>query len=146
MTILRGKGIVKGSGAGPAMVTKMPMNFTAAHSKPHNLLPWKKSEVRDRHHELFKKNIRGTVLVIPACIGSTLTGMILLDLMYRRTAPVAIIAQNADSLLVSGAILADVWFKRGIPIVEYASDDIYEKIRTGDRVEVNGATGEIKIL
>ncbi|MGD0274616.1 MAG: DUF126 domain-containing protein [Syntrophales bacterium] len=146
MIKLRGKGVVKGSGTGPAMVTKMPMNFTAALSKPHNLIPWNRSEIRDRHHELFKKNIRGTVLVIPACIGSTYTGMILLELMYRRTAPAAIIAQNADTLLVSGAILADVWFESGIPIVEYASDDIYEKIRNGNRVEVNGATGEITIF
>jgi predicted aconitase with swiveling domain len=48
-------------------------------------------------------------------------------------------------LLVAGAVLGGVWFDRVLPVVEYASDDIYQKIRTGDRVIVDGSTGEIRI-
>jgi hypothetical protein len=124
----------------------MPINFTASHTKPRNLIPGKMSEVQDRHHELYRKNIKGKVLVFPACIGSTYTGMVLLELMYRRVAPAAIVVQAADSLLVSGAVLADVWFGCGIPVVEYGSEDLFEKIHSGDSVEVSGDTGEIKVF
>ena len=102
METLQGKPFVGGHGKGRAMVTRMPMNFTAAHTKPANLVPGWLSRVHDRHHDLYKKKIKGAVLVFPACIGSTYTGMVLLELMYRRTGPAAIIVQEADSLLVSG--------------------------------------------
>ena len=85
------------------------------------------------------------MLVFPTCIGSTFTGMVLMQLMYKKEAPAAMIIQNPDSLLVSGAILAEVWFSCGIPVVEYREKDLYDKIHTGDTVEVNGDTGEIKI-
>jgi predicted aconitase with swiveling domain len=70
---------------------------------------------------------------------------VLMQAMYDHEAPAAIIVQDADSLLISGAILADVWFKSGIPVVEYNVPDLFDKIRTGDTVEVSGDTGDIKI-
>jgi predicted aconitase with swiveling domain len=48
--------------------------------------------------------------------------------------------------MVSGPILGGVWLDKGIPVVEYDSDDIFDKISYGDRLEVDGDTGEIKVL
>ena len=87
----------------------------------------------------------GSVLVFPACIGSTYTGMILLQVMHQGHAPAAMIVQNADALLVSGAVLAEVWFNKGVPIVEYGPEDLFDKISNRDEVEVDGDTGEIRI-
>jgi uncharacterized protein len=146
MTILEGNPVIGGRASGTALVTKMPMNFTASFTKPKNLLPAWRSLVQDKNHELFGRNIRGTVFVYPATIGSTYTGMVLLELMYRDTGPAAIIVRNADPLMAAGPILAEVWFSKGIPVVEYPHDDLYQRIRTGDRIEVDGDTGEIVIL
>ncbi len=145
MTTLNGKPMVAGHGAGAALVTRMPMNFTAALSKPHNFLPSRRAEVRDRHHDLFGRNLAGSVLVFPSCIGSSYTGMVLMQVMSEGKAPAAIVVQEADPLLVSGAVLAEVWFGKGIPVVEYGGEDLFEKIATGDRVTVDGETGEIRI-
>lgn len=145
MTIIKGKGVVSGTGRGNAMVTKQPMNFTAAFTKPKNLIPGKLSYIMDRHHELYGKDVKGKVMVIPSCIGSTYTGMVLLELMYRGVAPAGIVVQAADPLLVSGPILADVWFKKGVPVVEYPGDDLWDKITPGATLEINGDSGEIKI-
>ena len=145
MITLQGTGMVGGRAAGAALVTRMPVNFTAAFTKPHNLIPSRRAEVRDRHHDLFGHSIAGTVLVLPTCIGSTFTGMVLMQLMSEDKGPAAIIAQTADSLLVSGAILAEVWFGKGVPVVEYRREDLFDKIRTGDPVRVDGDTGEIGI-
>jgi predicted aconitase with swiveling domain len=145
MTTLKGKAMLGGKGQGPALVTRMPLNVTASFSKPVNLIPGRRAEIRDSLHELFGQNVQGTVLIFPACIGSTFTGMVLMQLMSEDHAPAAIIVQNADSLLVSGAVLAEVWFNKGIPVIEYEGEDIYEKVKNGDRVEIRGDTGEIII-
>lgn len=134
-----------GKAEGPAMVTRMPVNFTAAVSNIKNAIPGRKGVINDRMHELFGRDMKGTVMVFPACIGSTFTGMVLLELMRGGYAPVALVVQAADPLLVSGAVLAEVWFDAGIPVVEYPGDDLFEAVKDGDRVAVNGATGEIRI-
>lgn len=145
MKTLTGRPVFKGNATGRALVTRQPMNFTAAFTKPANLIPWKHAEVQDRHHELFKKNIKNTILVFPACIGSTYTGLMLLELIHNGAAPRGLIVQRVDSLLASGIVLGDVWFHRSLPVVEYGEDDIFDQITTGDRVKVNGSTGEMTI-
>ena len=146
MTRLQGRGIIKGQAKGPALISRTPINFTASLTKLQNLLPGRRAEIQDRHHELYRQNVKGTVLVFPTCIGSTYTGMVLLEIMYRQVAPAAMIVLEADSLLVSGSAIAETWFGCGIPIIEYPSEDLFEKIKTGDTVEVDGTTGEIRII
>jgi predicted aconitase with swiveling domain len=123
----------------------MPINFAAAFGRAANAIPGQRSVINDRHHDLFKKNIKGTVLIFPACIGSTFTGMVLMQIMYKKEAPVAMVIHAADPLIVAGSILADVWFKCGIPVVEYDRQDMFNMVHTGDIIEVNGDTGKIKI-
>ena len=143
MTIFKGRGITRGSASGKALVTSMPMNFTAAHTKFRNF--FRIAEVQDRHHELFRQRIDGKILVLPTCIGSTYTGVVLLELMYRQASPLAIVVQDADPLLVSGAVLADVWFDRGIPVVEYWQRDLNEAVCNRDHMDVDADNGEITI-
>jgi uncharacterized protein len=146
MTILRGFPVIHGRASGPALVTRMPMNFTASFTKPKNIVPAWRSLVQDRNHELFNRKVGGTVLVYPATIGSTYAGMVLLELMHRDAGPAAIVVQAADPLMVAGPVLAEVWYGKGVPVVEYPDEDLFDKIRTGDRVEVNGDTGEITVF
>ena len=145
MIEIQGRVVLPGRGTGPALVTRMPINFTAAFTKPANLIPSRRSAINDHHHELYKKRVKNTVLVFPAAIGSTYTGMMIMQLIFDGAAPAAMIVQNADSLLTSGVVLGDVWFNRSFPVIEYANDDIFEKIHNGDKVEIDGSTGEIKI-
>jgi hypothetical protein len=145
MTAFRGAGIIGGTASGPALVTRMPVNFTASFTQATNQVPGWRSRIRDRHHELFRKDVRGTILVYPATIGSTYTGMVLLELMYRGCAPAGIVVGHADSLMVSGSVLADVWFGRGIPVVEYGGSDLLDALRDGMLATVNGTIGEITV-
>lgn len=139
----QGKPILKGRAKGPALLTEHAVNFTAAFTKPENLIPGKKAEVRDRHHPWFKRNIKGRVLIIPTAIGSTHTGLVLLDLVRMQNGPAAIIVDKADTLLVSGIILSEVWYGRAIPVIEFPTAELRGKINEGDIVEVDGETGEI---
>lgn len=145
MKTLKCKTVIGGRASGEALVTQQPINFTAAMCKVPNMLPSKRAEVRDAHHELFKQNVGGKVLVFPSCIGSTHTGLVLLDLVSQQRGPAALIVQHNDSLLISGVVLSEVWFGENIPVVEYHGDDLFEQIATGAQVTVDGEAGEIRV-
>jgi predicted aconitase with swiveling domain len=145
MEKLQGRGVMPGRAEGQALVSRMPLNVTGSFSGMRNIFPGQGGIVSDRHHDLYRQNVRGRVLVFPTAIGSTYTGMILLRLIDAGFAPAALIVQNADSLLVSGVVLARVWFEKDLPVIEYAGADLYEKIRSGDRVTADGKSGEILI-
>lgn len=144
MMTLKGNPVVGGQADGTALVTRQPINFSAAFSKPANLLPGHRSQIQDRHHELFGYKIKGKILVFPAAIGSTYTGMMLLNLMASKEAPIGMIVQTADSLLVSGSILAAVWYKAGVPIIAYSPETLFDHVQTGCQVTMDGHSGEIR--
>ena len=146
MTVLKCRTIIGGKAQGSALVTQQPINFTAAMCKVPNVLPSKRAEIRDSHHELFKQNIADRVLVFPSCIGSTHTGLVLLDLVSMGRGPAALVVQRNDSLLIAGVVLSDVWFDRRIPVVEYENDDLYEHIPDGAQIEVDGDRSEIRVV
>jgi uncharacterized protein len=144
MREFHGRGIVSGRAQAPALVTAQALNLTAAFSKPANLVRRWNGVIQDRLHELYRQDVAGKVLIFPQCIGSTYTGMILLEVIRRGRGPAAMVVQDADSLLVSGALLAEVWLERKVPLVEVGAADIFSAIRTGDRVEVDGDTGIVR--
>lgn len=137
--------VLGGRAEGPALVTRQPVNFTAAMCKVPNMLPSRRAEIRDAHHELFGANVAGKVLVFPSCIGSTHTGLVLLDLVSYRRGPAALVVRHADSLLVSGVVLAEVWFAQCIPIVECADPALFDAIGNGDRVVVDSGARELRV-
>jgi len=146
MNILKGNPVVDGRADGIALVTRQPINFTAAFSKPANLLPGRRSEIQDRHHDLYGHKIKGKILIFPAAIGSTYTGMMLLNLMAAGEAPIGMIVQKADALLVSGSILAAVWYNVVVPIIAYSSDALFDQVQNDCQVTMDGHSGEIRIL
>lgn len=147
MTSIQGQSINKGIARGEALVSATPINITAAFTQLGNILiPWHRGVIKDRHHELYRKNVKGRVLVFPSCIGSTYSGMVLMQLICSGYGPAAIIVKDAESLLTSGVILSDVWYQRQVPMVECRTDDILFNITTGDTVKVDGETGRIGII
>ncbi|AFV00308.1 aconitase X swivel domain-containing protein [Simiduia agarivorans] len=135
--LIQGRVILAGNAKGPALVTDQPINFTAAHCKPANLLPGKKSRMHDRHHPLYRAESRGKILVFPSCIGSTHTGLVLLDLVSQGIGPAGLIVGEADSLLVSGVTLSAVWFERSIPIIALPEGLSQANFTTGQTITID---------
>ncbi len=79
--------------------------------------------------------IRDKIFVFPRGAGSTVGSYTLYALKYYGTAPKAMIVQEAEPIVVAGAIIAE------IPTID--SVDI-EKIREGDKVIVRD--GKVEIL
>jgi predicted aconitase with swiveling domain len=146
MTEIPIRPIVDGRARGTALVTRQPINFTAAMCKVPNILPSRRAEIRDAHHELFGRNVAGRVLVFPSCIGSTHTGLVLLDLVSYERGPAALVVERCDSLLISGVVLAEVWFGKSIPIVEFEDPAVYARLANDVEVEVDTGSRVLRIL
>ena len=145
MREFKARKITGGCARGPALKTRQAINFTGAMCKPANLMPGRKAEVRDDHHELFGRSIKDSVLVFPSAVGSTHTGLVILDLVSRAQGPVAMVVQQADSLLVSGIVLSEVWYGPSIPLLECADPELFDAVQDGQIVEVDAGEGVIRI-
>jgi phosphomecalonate degydratase small subunit len=94
----------------------------------------------DAENDLYNKNISGKILVIPSGKGSTVGSYVIFQMVKKNTAPLAIIAKNAEPIIATGAIMA------GIPMVDKPEEDVLQILKEGDVVEVNADMGTIKII
>ncbi|HEX7033559.1 MAG TPA: DUF126 domain-containing protein [Nitrososphaera sp.] len=108
------KKIVGGSGEGPAMVTSQPINFLA-------MVDQKTGTITDSKHELHGKSIKGTVLVFPYSVGSSVGAYAIYSLGEYGTAPNAVVCTKADITTASGCAIANipvVDLPKGAPVIK----------------------------
>lgn len=127
---LKGRTIVEGHCKAEALVSTKPISFLGGVD-PAN------GKIIEKKHDLYGKCIKDKVLCFPHGHGSTVGSYVLYSLAKQKLAPKVIVNQTADSVVVVGAIIAD------IPMIDQI--DI-RQIKTGDTVEVDAYTGVIKIL
>ncbi len=139
----KGRAVISGEIEGEALVSSQPINWLSSYSI--NLaLPWKKGKISDRQHELFGQDLRNKILFVPCAVGSTTGGLLLLEAIKARITPKGVVLKEADTLTVSGGILADIWVKdmQLPPILECSK--IFNEIKTGDRIKIS--KDEIEII
>ena len=127
---LKGRRIVEGHCRAEALVSTKPISFLAGVD-PAN------GKIIEKSHDLYGKCVKDMVLCFPHGHGSTVGSYALYSLAKKNLAPKAILNQTADSVVVVGAIIAD------IPMIDQI--DI-KKIKTGDLLEVDAYNGLVKIL
>lgn len=91
----------------------------------------------EKNHDLEGKKLKDTILCFPHGHGSTVGSYVLYALAKKNLAPKAIVNQTADPVVVVGAIIAEILMVDQIDI---------RQIRSGDKVEVDGEKGAVKIL
>lgn len=139
MKTLQGKGIVKGKGKGPAIVSERPFGFFGGVNP-------KTGEIIDKWHELYGQSIKGKVFIYPEGRGSTVGAAIILELARTGCAPAAIINSNIEVITAAGGLMAKTFYDVDIPMVDGISKEELLSIENGATVEVDGMTGEITIL
>lgn len=111
------KKIVGGSGEGRALVTAQPINFLA-------MVDVRTGRITDSKHELYEKSLKGTVLVFPYAIGSSVGAYVLYSLREYGTAPSAVVCTKADITTASGCAIANipvVDLPKGAPAIKQGS-------------------------
>jgi predicted aconitase with swiveling domain len=128
--LLKGRPIVSGRSIGIALVSEKPISFLGGINPVSGV-------IIEKNHDLKGKSLQGKILCFPHGHGSTVGSYVLYSLAKRGKGPKAIINRTADPVVVVGAIIAE------IPMVDQI--DI-SQIKTGDKIEVDGEKGIVKIL
>jgi hypothetical protein len=93
--------------------------------------------VIERGHELEGQSVKDRILVFPRGRGSTVGSYVIYGLARNRVAPRALVNEETEAVVATGAILA------GIPCVDGIDLD---GIKTGDRLEVDADRGTVRRL
>jgi predicted aconitase with swiveling domain len=127
---LQGRPLVAGEAAGPALVLEAPLSLWGGLD-PHS------GRLSDHHHPQLGATVAGRVLVMPSGRGSSSSSSVLAEAIRLGTAPLAILLDEADAILVLGAIVAEYLYGRTCPIVVLPAG-ARGTIATGDQVAVSG--------
>lgn len=130
MRVIKGRAISKGVAEGNALVSSQEISFYGGVDPNTGV-------VIEKGHELEGKSVSGTILVFPKGKGSTVGSYILYRLKKKGVAPKAIINKSCDTVVAVGAIISE------IPLVDNLSQDFFSSIKSGQKIKVNGDTGEI---
>ncbi|MBU7004883.1 MAG: DUF126 domain-containing protein [Theionarchaea archaeon] len=95
----------------------------------------KTGDVIEKGHQLEGKSVTGKVLVFPCGKGSTVGSYVIYGLQRNGVGPAAIVNQETETIVATGAILA------GVPCVDGIEID---QIKTGDRLLVNADEGIVE--
>ena len=131
--LIKCRKISRGTTAGDVILSKEPLSFLGGVDPDTG-------NVIDRGHQLYQKNVSGKILVIPSGKGSTVGSYVIFQMAKNKTAPLAIIAMEAEPIIATGAIMAS------IPMVDQPEENVLKILKKGNRVEVDADAGIIKIL
>ncbi|EHR77499.1 hypothetical protein OCC_10319 [Thermococcus litoralis DSM 5473] len=126
---LKGRKITKGKARGVALVSKKPLSFLGGVDPKTGI-------VKDIESDIKGESIKDKILVFPRGKGSTVGSYVIYQLKKNGVAPKAIIVEEAETIVATGAIIAE------IPMVDKI--DI-SKIKNGQIVEVDADKGEVTI-
>jgi len=126
----RGRGLSRGAGRGPVLVSPEPLSFLGGVDP-------ETGRVIEQGHPLHGKVIAGKVLAFPHGKGSTVGSYVLYALARNGKAPAALVNTEAEPIIVTGAIIA------GIPLVDRTGLPL-DRLLDGVMARVDGDTGEVE--
>lgn len=136
MVSLQGRVLVAGAGAGPLMKMGAPISFWGGVDPVAGT-------VADPRHPDHGRSLAGTVLWVPATVGSSSSSAILLELLREGTGPAALILGRADAILALGAVVGRELGYTPAPILELVDGGL-EDVAEGTRLQVD-AEGRITV-
>ena len=131
--IIKCRKISRGQAQGNVIISSDPLSFLGGVDP-------QTGDITDRQHELYQQNISDQILVIPSGKGSTVGSYVIYQMAKNKTAPLAIVALEAEPIIATGAIMAS------IPMVDQPEENVLKILKKGNRVEVDADAGIIKIL
>lgn len=132
MIISNCRRIVGGTGEGKTLVTMQPINFLA-------MINAKTGTITDPLHELHDKSLKGSVLILPYAIGSSVGAYAIYSLKEYGNAPSAVVCSKVDITTASGCALAE------IPVVDLPDGTPISILKRGLKARVEADARRIVI-
>ncbi len=124
------RSISRGVGTGELLVSPVPISFLSGVDPDTGIIV-------EKGHPLYGKCIAGKVLAFPFGKGSTVGSYVLYALSRNGHAPAAIINEEAEPIIVTGAIISK------IPMIDRIGVPV-RRLRDGVRVTVDGGSGAME--
>lgn len=132
MIISNCRRIVGGTGEGKTLVTMQPINFLA-------MVNAKTGTIMDPLHELHDKSLKGSVLILPYAIGSSVGAYAIYSLKEYGNAPSAVVCSKVDITTASGCALAE------IPVVDLPDGTPISILKQGLKARVEADARRIVV-
>jgi predicted aconitase with swiveling domain len=124
--------IVGGTGEGKTLVTMQPINFLA-------MVNAKTGTITDPLHELHGKSLKGSVLILPFAIGSSVGAYAIYSMKEYGNAPSAVVCSKVDITTASGCALAE------IPVVDLPDGTPISILKQGLKARVEADARRIVV-
>jgi uncharacterized protein len=125
--------IVGGTGEGKILVTIQPINFLA-------MVNTYTGTITDPLHELHGTSLKGSVLILPYAIGSSVGAYAIYSLKEYGNAPNAVVCSKADIITASGCALAN------IPLVDLPNRIPFSSLKQGLKARVEADARRVVIM
>ncbi len=112
--------LVKGKVKGTILKSQKPINFLGTMDKKTGI-------INDEHHDLFQKSVKGTILVFPYGIGSSVGAYTIYSIKSNNSAPIAMICKKVDLTVATGCALAN------IPLVTTTKEE-FSSLENGKKI------------
>src|SRR3989338_8847299 len=112
--------LVQGKTQGIILKSQQPINFLVTVDKKTGI-------ISDKNHDLFHKSIKGSILVFPNGVGSSVGAYTIYSIKSSNAAPLAMICQKADLTVATGCALAN------IPLV-IVSEKEFDEIKNHSKI------------
>lgn len=126
---LKGRRIVGGEAEGELLVSRKPLSFLGGVDPETGIVTDAESDIRGQ-------SVAGKILAFPRAKGSTVGSYVIYALKKNGKAPKAIIVGEAETIVATGAIIAEIPMVDGIDV---------SKLKSGQRVKVNANAGVIEV-
>ena len=124
MRKLKIRSIVDGKVEGVALVSPTPISFFGEIDPQSGV-------VLDSKNPLFGETIANKIFVFPEGRGSTVGSYVIYGLAKNQVSPLALVANKAETIVIAGAILAD------IPLFDQSEEDVTVVIKNGDIIRID---------
>jgi predicted aconitase with swiveling domain len=125
--------LVPGEAEGPLLRLSAPISFWGGVDP-------KTGTIADPRHPDHGADISGTVLAVPATIGSSSSSAVMLELMRGGKAPAALLLGEVDAILTLGVVVAREMDYGSIPVLAASSEALTALPENGTPVRVADAT------
>ena len=142
----KGRAILTGEVEGSATVSRIGFNTYTSYKKTMS------GEMKDKavcddgdNKDLYGVDITNAILCLPQTIGSTTGGFVLMGVAKMGVGPQAMLfSRHVDSLAIGGLVMADVWIKKRVVVVDLLGQEFLDAVNTGDPIKVYG-DGRVEI-
>ena len=131
--IIRGRGAIAGIAEGPVLISRK------------TIIGWGGIDIHtgiiiERGHPLEGKSINGSILILDGSRGSNGWSLFFHAAQVAGYGPAGLVFPTLDSrTAVTAAVL-------NVPLVTDIKTDIFDLIRLGDRIRIDGSRGTVELL